>query len=81
MGSDEDWEAATNGLIKAFEKLNQPVYRQRGRRRILRPEDRLPSRDSLGRTWQCGTIQLDFQMPLNFGLEYIAEDGSRQRRS
>ena len=36
-------------------------------------------RDSLGRTWQCGTIQLDFQMPLNFGLEYIAEDGSRRR--
>ena len=36
-------------------------------------------RDSLGRTWQCGTIQLDFQMPLNFGLEYVAEDGSRKR--
>ena len=36
-------------------------------------------RDSLGRTWQCGTIQLDFQMPLNFGLEYVAEDGTKKR--
>ena len=82
MGSDEGLGVRRPyGLIKAPSEMAQhALYRQRGRRRVLRPEDRLPSaQTSLGRTWQCGTIQLDFQMPLNFGLEYIAEDGSRQR--
>ena len=79
MGSDEDWEAATNGLIKALEKLNMPYIVNEGDGAFYGPKIDLHLRDSLGRTWQCGTIQLDFQMPLNFGLEYIAEDGSRQR--
>ena len=79
MGSDEDWEAATNGLIKALEKLNMPYIVTEGDGAFYGPKIDFHLRDSLGRTWQCGTIQLDFQMPLNFGLEYIAEDGSRQR--
>ena len=79
MGSDEDWEAATNGLIKALEKLNMPYIVNEGDGAVYGPKIDFHLRDSLGRTWQCGTIQLDFQMPLNFGLEYIAEDGSRQR--
>ena len=79
MGSDEDWEAATNGLIKALEKLNMPYIVNEGDGAFYGPKIDFHLRDSLGRTWQCGTIQLDFQMPLNFSLEYIAEDGSRQR--
>ena len=79
MGSDADWEAATNGLIKALEKLNMPYIVNEGDGAFYGPKIDFHLRDSLGRTWQCGTIQLDFQMPLNFGLEYIAEDGSRQR--
>ena len=79
MGSDEDWEAATNGLIKALEKLNMPYIVNEGDGAFYGPKIDFHLRDSLGRTWQCGTIQLDFQMPLNFGLEYVAEDGSRQR--
>ena len=79
MGSDEDWEAATNGLIKALEKLEMPYIVNEGDGAFYGPKIDFHLRDSLGRTWQCGTIQLDFQMPLNFGLEYIAEDGSRQR--
>ena len=79
MGSDEDWAAATNGLIKALEKLNMPYIVNEGDGAFYGPKIDFHLRDSLGRTWQCGTIQLDFQMPLNFGLEYIAEDGSRQR--
>ena len=79
MGGDEDWEAATNGLIKALEKLNMAYIVNEGDGAFYGPKIDFHLRDSLGRTWQCGTIQLDFQMPLNFGLEYIAEDGSRQR--
>ena len=79
MGSDEDWEDATNGLKAALERLNMPYILNEGDGAFYGPKIDFHLRDSLGRTWQCGTIQLDFQMPLNFGLEYIAEDGSRQR--
>ncbi len=79
MGSDEDWNAATDGLKAALEKLNMPYIVNEGDGAFYGPKIDFHLRDSLGRTWQCGTIQLDFQMPLNFGLEYIAEDGSRQR--
>ena len=79
MGSDEDWEAATNGLIKALEKLNMPYIVNEGDGAFYGPKIDFHLRDSLGRTWQCGTIQLDFQMPLNFELEYVAENGEKQR--
>ena len=79
MGSDEDWEAATNGLIKALEKLNMPYIVNEGDGAFYGPKIDFHLRDSLGRTWQCGTIQLDFQMPLNFDLEYVDADGTKKR--
>ena len=79
MGSDEDWEAATNGLKTALEKLNLPYIINEGDGAFYGPKIDFHLEDSLGRTWQCGTIQLDFQMPLNFGLEYVDEKGDKQR--
>ena len=79
MGSDEDWEAATNGLKKALEMLHMPYILNEGDGAFYGPKIDFHLKDSIGRTWQCGTIQLDFQMPLNFQLEYVAEDGSRKR--
>ena len=79
MGSDEDWQAATDGLKTALEKLNLPYTINEGDGAFYGPKIDFHLEDSLGRTWQCGTIQLDFQMPLNFGLEYIDENGKPQR--
>ena len=79
MGSDEDWEDATNGLKTALESLNMPYTINEGDGAFYGPKIDFHLRDCIGRTWQCGTIQLDFQMPLNFELEYVAEDGSRKR--
>ena len=79
MGSDEDWEAATNGLKAALEKLNLPYTINEGDGAFYGPKIDFHLEDTLGRTWQCGTIQLDFQMPLNFELEYIDEKGEKQR--
>ncbi len=79
MGSDEDWEAATNGLKDALESLGLDYIINEGDGAFYGPKIDFHLRDSLGRTWQCGTIQLDFQMPLNFGLEYVDENGQKQR--
>ncbi len=79
MGSDEDWEATTNGLKQALKKLELPYIINEGDGAFYGPKIDFHLEDSLGRTWQCGTIQLDFQMPLNFGLEYIDEKGEKQR--
>ncbi len=79
MGSDEDWEDATNGLKAALDKLNMPYIVNEGDGAFYGPKIDFHLRDCLGRTWQCGTIQLDFQMPQNFELEYVAEDGSKKR--
>lgn len=79
MGSDEDWEAATNGLIAALDKLGLNYIINEGDGAFYGPKIDFHLRDSLGRTWQCGTIQLDFQMPLNFKLEYVDENGEKQR--
>ena len=79
MGSDEDWEAATNGLIAALDKLNMPYIINEGDGAFYGPKIDFHLEDCLGRTWQCGTIQLDFQMPLNFNLEYIDSEGKPQR--
>lgn len=78
MGTDEEWEDATNGLRAALEKMNMPYIVNEGDGAFYGPKIDFHLRDSLGRTWQCGTIQLDFQMPQNFGLEYVAEDGTRK---
>ena len=79
MGSDADWEDATNGLKQALEKLNMPYTINEGDGAFYGPKIDFHLRDSLGRTWQCGTIQLDFQMPLNFQLEYVNESGEKER--
>ena len=79
MGSDEDWEAATNGLKNALEKLGLEYIVNEGDGAFYGPKIDFHLEDSLGRTWQCGTIQLDFQMPLNFGLEYTDENNEKQR--
>ena len=79
MGSDEDWEAATNGLKDALESLGLDYIVNEGDGAFYGPKIDFHLRDSLGRTWQCGTIQLDFQMPLNFQLEYVDENGEKQR--
>ncbi len=79
MGSDADWEQATQGLVQALEKLNLPYSINEGDGAFYGPKIDFHLGDSLGRTWQCGTIQLDFQMPLNFALEYVDEHGEKQR--
>ena len=79
MGSDEDWEAATNGLKTALEKLGLPYTINEGDGAFYGPKIDFHLEDTIGRTWQCGTIQLDFQMPLNFDLEYVDEKGEKQR--
>ena len=79
MGSDEDWEMATEGLKKALEDMGLDYIVNEGDGAFYGPKIDFHLRDSLGRTWQCGTIQLDFQMPQRFDLEYTAEDGSKKR--
>ena len=79
MGSDEDWEMATNGLKKALEDMGLEYIVNEGDGAFYGPKIDFHLRDSLGRIWQCGTIQLDFQMPQRFDLEYTAEDGSKKR--
>ncbi len=79
MGSDEDWDAATNGLKAALEQIGLPYIINEGDGAFYGPKIDFHLRDSIGRTWQCGTIQLDFQMPQNFDLTYVDENGEKQR--
>ncbi len=79
MGSDEDWEAATEGLKGALESLGLDYIINEGDGAFYGPKIDFHLEDCLGRTWQCGTIQLDFQMPINFDLEYIDENGEKQK--
>ncbi len=79
MGSDEDWENATNALVKALDELKLPYVVNEGDGAFYGPKIDFHLEDCIGRTWQCGTIQLDFQMPQRFELEYVGEDGERHR--
>ena len=79
MGSDEDWAAAEDGLRTALAKLGMDYAVNEGDGAFYGPKIDFHLEDSLGRTWQCGTVQLDFQMPLNFDLEYTDADGSKKR--
>ncbi len=79
MGSDEDWERATNGLIAALEASNLPYIVNEGDGAFYGPKIDFHLEDSLGRTWQCGTIQLDFQMPQRFDITYVGADGEKHR--
>ena len=79
MGSDEDWEMATDALRGALEDLGLSYEVNEGDGAFYGPKIDFHLKDSIGRTWQCGTIQLDFQLPLRFGLEYNGADGEKHR--
>ena len=79
IGSDEDWELATEALAKAMESINVPYVVNEGDGAFYGPKLDFHLKDSIGRTWQCGTIQLDFQLPQRFGAEYIGADGEKHR--
>ncbi|TDT61049.1 threonine--tRNA ligase [Fonticella tunisiensis] len=79
MGSDEDWENATNALIEALNAAGLEYKINEGDGAFYGPKIDFHLRDSIGRTWQCGTIQLDFQMPERFDLHYTGEDGEKHR--
>ncbi len=77
MGSLEDWEKATNGLKSALEKMGLPYEINEGDGAFYGPKIDFHVEDCLGREWQCGTIQLDFQLPQNFDLKYTGSDGGK----
>ena len=79
MGSDEDWEIATDGLKGALEDLGLDYVVNEGDGAFYGPKIDFHLEDSIGRTWQCGTIQLDMQMPQRFDLEYTGADGEKHR--
>ncbi len=79
MGSDEDWEMATEGLRGALDDLGLPYVVNEGDGAFYGPKIDFHLEDSIGRTWQCGTIQLDMQMPQRFDLEYTGADGEKHR--
>ncbi len=79
MGSDEVWETATNALRAALEDCKMPYKVNEGDGAFYGPKIDFHLQDSIGRTWQCGTIQLDMLMPENFDLNYIGEDGQKHR--
>lgn len=79
MGSDEVWEMATNALQEVLEDKGMDFKINPGDGAFYGPKIDFHLRDCLGRTWQCGTIQLDFQMPEKFDLTYIGEDGQKHR--
>lgn len=79
IGSDADWELATNGLRGALDSLQMPYTVNEGDGAFYGPKIDFHLEDSIGRTWQCGTIQLDFQLPQRFEAEYTGADGARHR--
>lgn len=79
IGSDADWEIATAGLKRALDELRMNYVINEGDGAFYGPKIDFHLEDSIGRTWQCGTIQLDFQLPLRFEAEYIGADGEKHR--
>lgn len=79
MGSDEEWRSAEYALQGALEEINMPFKINSGDGAFYGPKIDFHLEDSLGRTWQCGTIQLDFQLPQRFDLNYIGSDGGKHR--
>ncbi len=79
MGSDEDWEMATAGLRGALDEIGLEYKVNEGDGAFYGPKIDFHLEDSIGRTWQCGTIQLDFQLPERFALEYTGADGEKHR--
>ena len=79
IGSDEDWEIATEGLRTALDDIGMKYVVNEGDGAFYGPKIDFHLEDSIGRTWQCGTIQLDFQLPLRFEAEYMGADGEKHR--
>lgn len=79
MGSDEDWALATQGLIDALDGLGRDYVINEGDGAFYGPKIDFHLTDAIGREWQCGTIQLDFQLPQRFELEYVGDDGQKHR--
>jgi threonyl-tRNA synthetase len=79
MGSDEEWAMAEDALQKALEEINMPFKINEGDGAFYGPKIDFHLQDSIGRTWQCGTIQLDFQLPQRFDLEYVGRDGEKHK--
>lgn len=79
MGSDEDWDMATEALKESMEEKDLPYIVNSGDGAFYGPKLDFHIEDSIGRTWQCGTIQLDFQMPQRFDLTYVGSDGEKHR--
>lgn len=79
MGSDEEWEAAETALKEAMETVGKPFVINEGDGAFYGPKLDFHLEDSLGRTWQCGTIQLDMQMPQRFDITYVGSDGEKHR--
>ncbi len=79
IGSDEEWEMATDALRNAMDAMNVSYKINEGDGAFYGPKLDFHLKDSIGRTWQCGTIQLDFQLPQRFNIEYIGSDGEAHR--
>lgn len=79
MGSDEEWEAAETALREAMETIGVPYVINEGDGAFYGPKLDFHLEDSIGRTWQCGTIQLDMQMPQRFDITYVGADGEKHR--
>jgi len=79
VGEDAEWERATEALRQAALKQNLELVLDEGGAAFYGPKISVQAKDAIGRTWQLSTIQVDFQLPLRFNLEYVATDGSRQR--
>ena len=79
MGSDEDWDVATESLRNALNDLGLDYVVNEGDGAFYGPKIDFHLEDSIGRTWQCGTIQLDFQLPQRFEMEYVGEDGAKHQ--
>ena len=79
MGSDEDWNTATDALKSALDDMGFTYVVNEGDGAFYGPKIDFHLEDSIGRTWQCGTIQLDFQLPQRFEMEYVGEDGAKHR--
>ena len=79
IGSDEDWQLATEALEKAVQGMGKSYVINEGDGAFYEPKLDFHLKDSIGRTWQCGTIQLDFQLPQRFDIDYIGADGAKHR--
>ena len=79
IGTEEEWELATKALMQAMDAMGIPYSINEGDGAFYGPKLDFHLKDSLGRTWQCGTIQLDFQLPQRFNIQYVGADGELHR--